>query len=150
MATTLAKRQATGGARHGRAAGDLSGGAVIALAFVALGIVTWLDLTDGSLGLAFSVGFVLTVLTAPMAVARASLVTTGALPPLLLITTLWAVVLLAPDSVTTRGLAADAGAFARTMAATLDHGMALVIGHALALAAIFVRSSWGVRTTTRS
>ena len=140
---TLAKRRAQPDSRdYGTASGDLSGGPVIVLAFLALGVVTWLDLTDGSLGPAFSVGFVLTVLTAPMAVARGSLVTTGALPPLLLIATLWVVVLISPDAVTTQGLAADAGAFARTMAATLDHGMALVIGHSLALAAIFTRSAW--------
>lgn len=136
MATTLADRRA------GPRTRDLPGGVVIVLAFLALGVVAWLDLTDGSLGPAFSVGFVLTALTAPMAVARGSLVTTGALPPLLLIVTLWVVVLISPDAVTTQGLAADAGAFARTMAATLDQGMALVIGHSLALGAIFVRSAW--------
>jgi hypothetical protein len=85
------------------------------------------------------------VLTAPMAVARQSLITTGVLPPALLIITLFTVVLISPQSVTTQGLAPDAGTFARTLAATLDHGVSLVIGHALALGAITLRSVWSLR-----
>lgn len=142
MATTMAGRSRAA-SRTSR--GDLSGTAVVLLAFLALGVVTWLDLTDSTLGPAFAVGFVLTALTAPMAVSRASLVTTGALPPVLLIMTLFVVAVLAPDAVATSGLAVDAGAFARTIAATLDHGMALVIGHVMALTAIALRSAWGVQ-----
>jgi hypothetical protein len=122
---------------------------VVALAFLALGLVAWLDLTDGSLGIAFSVGFVLTVLTAPMAVGQRSLVTTGVLPPILLIVTLFAVVIMSPQAVTTQGLESDSGTFARTIAATLDHGLPLVIGHALALAGIALRSVWGVKAARR-
>lgn len=115
------------------------------LAFLALGVVTWLDLTDGSLGVAFAVGFVLTVITAPMAVNQRSLVTTGVLPPVLLIVTLFVVALVAPNAIASDGLKADAGTLARTIATTLDHGLALVIGHALALAVIALRSLWGIR-----
>lgn len=153
MATTLARPQPRS-ARSPRdsrrdSRGDLSGSGVVFLAFLALGIVTWLDLTDGSLGAAFAVGFVLTALTAPMAVARRSLVTTGALPPALLILTLGAVVIIAPEAVPTDGLEQDAGTFARTIAATLDHGLELVIGHALALGAIALRTVWGVKAEQR-
>lgn len=132
-----------------KAVRDLSGPAAVLLAFAALSLVAWLDLTDEALGPAFSVGFVLVAVTAPMAVTRNSLVTTGALPPILLIVTLWVVVLIAPEAVTTTGLAADAGSFARTLAATLDHGMTLVVGHGLALAAIAVRATWGVKAAQR-
>lgn len=128
-----------------RIRGDLTGPAVVILAFVAMAAVTWLDLTDGELGTAFSVGFVLTALTAPMAVDRRSLVTTGALPPILLIVCLFVVSLISPDSISVHGLAPDAGVMARTLAATLDHGLVLVLGHGLALAAIALRSVWGVK-----
>lgn len=137
MATALAQER--------RIRGDLTGVAVVILAFVAMVAVTWLDLTDGHLGAAFSVGFILTALTAPMAVDRRSLVTTGALPPILLVVCLFAVSLISPDAIAVSGLAPGSGVMARTLAATLDHGLVLAIGHGLALAAIWLRSAWGVR-----
>ena len=112
------------------------------MAFVAMAAVIWLDLTDGVLGAAFSVGFVLVALTAPMAVDLRSIVTTGVLPPALLILTLFCVAVAEPGAIAVPGLAADAGAVTRTIATTLDHGVALVIGHALALTMIVVRNVW--------
>ncbi len=135
---------------HNRTAGDLSGGAVIALAFLAIAAVVWLDLTDDTLGSAFAVGFVLIALTAPMAVDLRSIVTTGVLPPVLLILTLFAVVLLEPAAIEAPGLAEDAGTMTRTIATTLDHGLPLVIGHTLALTMIVVRNVWAARARTLS
>ena len=120
------------------------------MAFVAMAAVIWLDLTDGTLGPAFTVGFILVTLTAPMAVDLRSIVSTGVLPPPLLILTLFGVVLIEPGAIEIPGLAADAGAITRTIAATLDHGVALVIGHALALTMIVVRNVWASRARALS
>jgi hypothetical protein len=137
-----------GGDRRGgspRTAHDLSGGAVIALAFVAMAGIVWLDLTDGKLGPAFTVGFILVATTAPLAVDLRSIVSTGVLPPALLILTLFGVVLIEPAAIEVPSLATDAGAVTRTIATTLDHGLALVIGHTLALTMIVVRNVWASR-----
>lgn len=120
------------------------------MAFVAMAAVVWLDLSDGSLGSAFSLAFVLVALTAPMAVDLRSIVTTGVLPPPLLILTLFGVVVINPGAVDVPGLAADAGTLTRTIATTLDHGVALVVGHALALAMIVLRNVWASRARALS
>lgn len=135
---------------RGRPDRDLSGAAVVVLAFVAMTAIIWLDLTDGKLGPAFSVGFILAAVTAPMAVNLRSIVSTGVLPPPLLILTLFGVSLIEPSAVEVPGLAADAGAITRTIATTLDHGVTLVIGHALALTMIVVRNVWASRARALS
>jgi len=135
---------------RGRPGRDLSGAAVVVLAFVAMAAIVWLDLTDGKLGAAFTVGFILVALTAPMAVDLRSIVTTGVLPPPLLILTLFGVALTEPGAIEVPGLAADAGALTRTVATTLDHGVALVIGHALALTMIVLRNVWASRARALS
>jgi hypothetical protein len=96
------------------------------------------------------VGFILAVVTAPMAVDLRSIVTTGVLPPPLLILTLFGVSLIEPGAVEVPGLAADAGAITRTIATTLDHGVTLVIGHALALTMIVLRNVWASRARALS
>jgi len=120
------------------------------MAFVAMAGIIWLDLTDGTLGAAFTVGFILVALTAPMAVDLREIVTTGVLPPALMILTLFGVVLIEPGAIEVPGLAADAGILTRTVATTLDHGVALVIGHALALTMIVVRNVWASRARALS
>ena len=118
---------------------DLSAPQGVALASGSLAAITALDLLDGRLGFLFSLGFVLAVVTAPLSVGVRSLLTTGVLPPILLIVALAAVAVLAPDAIVVDGLPANAGAFGRTLAAVIDHGITLVVGHALALGAIGVR-----------
>ena len=120
------------------------------MAFVAMAAIIWLDLTDDKLGAAFTVGFILIALTAPMAVNLRSIVTTGVLPPLLLILTLFGVAVFEPSAIEVPGLAADAGTITRTIATTLDHGVALVIGHALALTMIVLRNVWASRARALS
>ncbi len=120
------------------------------MAFVAMAAVVWLDLTDDTLGPAFTVGFILVALTAPMAVDLRSIVSTGVLPPPLLILTLFGVVLIEPGAIEVPGLASDAGVITRTIVTTLDHGVALVIGHALALTMIVVRNVWASRARALS
>lgn len=107
--------------------------------------VSWLDLSDGSLGSAFSVGFILIVLTAPMAIERRSVVITGVLPPGLLIASLLFIALVDPSAVAVPGLAKDANFVTRTISTTLDHGLTLLIGHALALAMIVLRTTWSAQ-----
>lgn len=124
---------------------DLTGRAVVVSAALAMAVVCGLDLLDDHLGAAFTVGFILIVVTAPMAVELRSVVITGVLPPVLLIIALFTVVLIAPSSVPTDGVSHDAGTLSRTLAAVLDHGLTLVIGHGLALGAIVLRTTWGAR-----
>ena len=121
------------------AARDLTAQGAVALAVLALAVVTGLDLLDGRLGFLFSLGFVLVVLTAPFSVDARSLLPTGVMPPVLLIVALWVVALVAPQAIAIDGLPTDAGTLARTLAAVIDHGITLVVGHVLALAAIVAR-----------
>jgi len=118
---------------------DLTAQGGVALAVVSLAAVTALDLLDGHLGFLFSLGFVLAVVTAPLSVDVRALLATGVMPPVLLIVALWAVAMFAPDSIVVDGLPTDAGTVARTIAAVIDHGITLVVGHVLALAAIVAR-----------
>lgn len=118
---------------------DLSARGAIVMAAVAMLAVTVLDLLDGRLGLLFSVGFVLAAITAPLSVDVRSLFPTGVLPPVLLATTLLLVCVVAPDTIRVDGMDADAGTFARFLAAVIDHGLTLVIGHGLALGIIGLR-----------
>lgn len=109
------------------------------LACGTLAAVTALDLTDGRLGFLFGLGFVLAVATAPLSVDVRSLLTTGVMPPVLLIASLLVVAVAMPGAIVIEGLDAGAGALARTVAAVVDHGVTLVVGHALALAGIGIR-----------
>lgn len=118
---------------------DLSAGQAVALACGSLAAVTALDLTDGRLGFLFSLGFVLAVATAPLSVDVRSLLPTGVLPPALLIGALVVVAVVAPDAIVVDGLPSDAGSLARALAAVIDHGVTLVVGHVLALAGIGIR-----------
>jgi hypothetical protein len=111
----------------------------VALAVASLTAITALDLIDGRLGFLFTLGFVLAVVTAPFSVDARSLLPTGVMPPVLLIVALWNVALFFPDAIVVDGLHADAGTFARTLAAVIDHGITLVVGHVLALAGIVAR-----------
>ena len=127
-------RTSVGLARH-----DLSAQQAVALACLSLAAVTALDLADGRLGFLFSLGFVLAVITAPLCVDVRSLLITGVMPPVLLIGSLWAIALFFPDAIVVDGLPADAGALTRTIAGVIDHGITLVVGHALAMVGIVAR-----------
>jgi hypothetical protein len=118
---------------------DLSARQAIVAACVAMAAVTALDLTDGRLGLLFSVGFVLISVTVPLAVDVRSLFPTGVLPPALLIGSLLLVCVFASSAIQVDGLADDAGLVGRFIAAVIDRGMTLVVGHGLALAIIAAR-----------
>jgi hypothetical protein len=132
--SSMTARSPAGLARH-----DLSAQQAIAVACFSLAAVTAVDLTDGRLGFLFSLGFVLAVVTAPLSVDLRSLLPTGVMPPVLLIGALWVISLFFPHAIVVDGLPADAGALARTIAAVIDHGITLVVGHVLALAGIVAR-----------
>jgi hypothetical protein len=118
---------------------DLTARGAVWLACVSLALVTLLDLTDGRLGILFSVGFVLAAVSAPMGVEMRGLLPTGVLPPLLMVGALTAVAVVNADALVVTGLSPDVGAFGRLVAAVIDHGVVLVIGHGLALVAIVAR-----------
>lgn len=121
-------------ARH-----DLSARRAIIAACLAMTAIVLLDLADGRLGLLYSVGFVLIVITVPMSVDVRQLFPTGVLPPALLIASLLVVCLAEPSAIDVDGMAAGAGTFARLIASTLDHGLTLGVGYGLALAIIALR-----------
>ncbi|MFI5427495.1 DUF6542 domain-containing protein [Aeromicrobium sp. UC242_57] len=126
----------------GMARRDLSVRQAIVAACVAMAVVTGIDLADGRLDLLFSVGFVLIVITVPMSVDVRSLFPTGVFPPVLLIVTLLAVCIIAPSAIQVDGMAKDAGTIARLIAATIDHGLTLLVGHGIALILI----AWRILT----
>lgn len=109
------------------------------LSCLALAVVTTLDLLDGQLGTLFSVGFVLIAATMPLAVDVHHLLPSGVLPPVLLVTSIAAVSLVASDAIVVEGMPADVGWAGRTLAGTVDHGVTLLIGHGLALVAVIAR-----------
>lgn len=131
--------QAAAGASSRSASRDLTAQRTIFVSAVAMIAIIVLDLADGTLGLPFSVGFVLIVITAPLGVDVGSLLPTGVLPPVLLICSLFAVCVFEPSALDLDGLANDASTLARLIAATIDHGATLAIGYTLALGVIALR-----------
>lgn len=118
---------------------DLTSRAVVACSVVTLAAVTGLDLLDGRLGAAFSIGFILVALTAATAVQMNGLFTVGVLPPFLLVGALLVVSLIAPEAIVIANLPDSAGVLGLTLAATVTHGVTLLVGHALAVAVIVAR-----------
>src|SRR5215207_697610 len=118
---------------------DLSARQTIVVACAAMALVTVLDLADGRLGLLFSVGFVLIAATAPLSVDIRGLFQTGVLPPAMLIASLLVVSMFWPSAIHVEGLAADASTMGRFIAAIIDRGLTLVIGHGLAIVVIALR-----------
>lgn len=118
---------------------DLSARQAIIAACLAMAAVTALNLATGPLDLLFSIGFILVVITVPMAVDIDGLFPAGVLPPLLLLGSLLAVCFVEPSAIQVDGMAKDAGTIARLIAGTIDHGVTLLIGHGLALGIIALR-----------
>lgn len=123
----------------GLAANDLTVRGTVVLGCLAMAAITGLDLIDGRLGLLFSLGFVLVVITLPLAIDVRELFPAGVLPPLLLLGTLLLVCVLRPAGAAVDGIADDAALITRYIGAVVDHGLTLVIGHGLALGVIVWR-----------
>ena len=122
------------------AANDLTVRGTLVAAVAAMAVVTLLDLSiDGRLGFLFSLGFVLIVITLPLAIDVRELCPAGVLPPVLLLGTLLVICLGRPEAIDVAGMQADAGLVARYIAAVIDHGLTLVVGHGLAIAVIVWR-----------
>lgn len=118
---------------------DLTPRATVVCAVLTLAAVTGLDLVDGRLGPAFSIGFVLIVLSAATAVQERGFFTVGILPPVLLVGAVLVIAWAAPNAIEIPKLPETAGVFGRTLTATIAHGVPLLIGHALALAVVVAR-----------
>lgn len=119
---------------------DLSARQAITLACAALALVAALDIIiDGTIGLLFSVGFVLVAVTAPLSVESGSLFGPGILPPLLMIGSILMLAIVVPDAIATDGISATAGTLQRLIAGVIDHATALAVGHLLALGVIGLR-----------
>lgn len=113
-------------------------------AFVALAAIVILDLVDGRVGLLFSLGFIMTAVTAPLAVHVDGMRPLLALPPVLLVVMLLAISVVRPEALPISGLPDSASWFARTLSAFVKHGVVLAIAYALAVAATL----WRHRTTS--
>ncbi|MEH3033488.1 MAG: hypothetical protein PGN07_05485 [Aeromicrobium erythreum] len=118
---------------------DLTVRGVVVMVAAATAVVVGLDLLDGRLGALFSVGFVLVVVTAPMAVDLRMLFPTGVLPPVLLVVALAVVAVVHPEAIVVDGLPADVSRAGRVLAGVVDHGVTLLVGHALAIGVIVLR-----------
>lgn len=118
---------------------DLTPRQAIILCCVTMGAIVLLDLADGRLDLLYSVGFVLIVVTAPLTVGVRSMFATGVLPVVLLLGSLLVVCLIEPSAIQVDGMDTGAGTVARMIAATIDHGMTLLVGQALAIGVIALR-----------
>ncbi len=120
---------------------DLTARGTVTAAVAAIAAVVVLDLIDGRIGFPFSLGFVLIVITLPLAINRRDLLPAVILPPVLLLVSLLAICILRPESIAVAGMADDAGLVARYIASIIDHGLTLAVGHALAIAVIVWRFS---------
>lgn len=118
---------------------DLTPRATVLCSVLALAAITWLDLIDGRLGFAYSLGFAMVVLSAAAAVQERGFFMTGVLPPALLVGSLFVIAALTPDAIVIGGLPESTGLLGLTLAATIDHAIVLLIGHALAMAMILGR-----------
>lgn len=118
---------------------DLTPPATVVCSVLTLTAITALDLIDGQLGLAYSLGFVMVVLSAATAVQERGFFTVGVMPPVLLVGSLFVVAMLAPDAMMIAGLPESTGVLGLTLTATIDHAVALMIGHLLAIAMILAR-----------
>lgn len=118
---------------------DLDARQALVAAVVALGLVAALDLADGHLGFAFSLGFVLIVMTVPLAVDPRGLVLSGFLPPALMLAALLVIAAFFGDALHIEGLPESANVFGRWLASIIDRGVTLLVGSVLAIAAIGVR-----------
>lgn len=123
---------------------DLTARGTVIAAIVAMAAVAALDLVDGRIGFPFSLGFVLTVITLPLAINRRDLLPAVIAPPVLLLVSLLAICILRPESIVVEGLAANASLIARYIASVVDHGLTLAVGHGLAIAVIVWRFSTDV------
>lgn len=133
--STMAARSPAALARR-----DLSARQAVVLACAAMAVTAILDvMSDGRLGLLFSVGFVLIVVTTPLSVDIRSLFAPGILPPILMIGSILFFALFSPEAIPAEGLAEGAGAFQHLLAGIIDQATALVVGHLLALGVIAVR-----------
>lgn len=121
-------------ARH-----DLTPRATVLLSALALAGITALDVGRGELGAIFTTGYVLIVATAPVAVQYRGLFATGIMPPVLLIGALFFVSWLAPEAIVIDKMPDSTGLFGRTLSATIDNGVALLVGHALAIISLLLR-----------
>lgn len=126
---------------------DLTARQAIVAGCLAMAAIIVLDLVDSRLGLLYSVGFVLIVVTIPLTVGVRQMFATGVLPSVLLIASLLMVCLFHPSAIRVDGMAADASTAARLIAATLDHWLTLVVGQLLAIGVITLRILGDARST---
>lgn len=123
---------------------DLSLRGAIGSSVVALGLITALDLIDGTIGLPFTVGFVLAVVTAPLAVQIRGLYALVLMPPILLFLAMLVIASLAPQTLAIENLPESTGVFGRAISATVHRGGALLLGQALAIMTVLLRL-WSVQ-----
>lgn len=118
---------------------DLTTRGAIVGAVVTLGIITAIDLIDGLIGVLFSVGYLLTVTTAPLAVKLRGLYTIVLMPPVLLLAFMLVVASITPDALVIENLPESTGVLGHAISATVQHGGILLLGQALAITTTLLR-----------
>lgn len=118
---------------------DLSTRGAILSSVVALSLITSLDLIDGNIGSPFSIGYLLVVTTAPLAVHLRGLYTLVLMPPVLLLSAMLVIATLAPSALVVENLPESAGVMAHAISATVHEGGILLLGQALAITTTLLR-----------
>ena len=119
---------------------DLNGGQICAGAMLAAGAAAAVSIALSSeIDIFFGCCFVLISVSGALAASVRSMYAPGVLPPLVLVTLLFAVSVIAPEAIDAPGLAETASATQRTIAGIVQQATALVFGHVLALAVIAYR-----------
>lgn len=127
---------------------DLTPRAAVLMGCLGLGAAIAADLIDGQLGMIFSIGFVLAVVTTALAVEQYGLYIAGVAPFVLFVTSLFAVAIVNRDAIVVAGLASDVGVFGTTLAVVIDRGITLLVGCGLAIAVVVTRMVAAQRDNT--
>lgn len=112
---------------------DLNARHSVLFAVCAMTGVSTLDLVDGSLGIVFDIGFVLTVFMIALWTEQSSLLVPAILPPFLLVAAIVIIAVITPSAIDTSTSGSDPVVLQRVLVAILNHATALVIGHSGAL-----------------
>jgi hypothetical protein len=118
---------------------DLTTGGTIMMSAVTLGIVVSIDLLDNSIGAVFTVGFLLVVVTAPLAVTDRGLYVIALMPPVLMLLSMLAIASLNPEALVVENLPDTTGPIGHAISAMMQNGGVLMLGQALTIVAALLR-----------
>ena len=123
---------------------DLTTGGTIMMSVLALSIISSIDLLDNEIGAVFTVGYLLVVVTAPLAVTERGLYVITLMPPVLLMLAMLTIASLNPEALVIENLPESTGPVGHAISATMKNGGILMLGQGLAIVASLLRF-WNAR-----